>query len=221
MIGVVDQPEQSVGRRVVAQRRVARRQLRGQRWAPRRGRSVAAGEPMGVATARTIVASSVGPSPGIVHPAVWNVTCSSGPSRSTGRPATPAGERRRRGDADDIDRVGRVLQAQRDAEVGVGPDVVADHAGRPLGGEHAGGRRGCGRAGRRRRARRGTPGSSATSVANSSITTTRRARAPSGARRSVARRGRSRRRPAGAARGGAARRRGCAGLARPGARRGR
>ena len=38
--------------------------------------------------------------------------------------------------ADDITGVGRVVQPQRHAEVGVGADLVVDHAGRPLGGQH-------------------------------------------------------------------------------------
>ena len=47
-----------------------------------------------------------------------------------------AGQRGRVGDADDVDGLGRVLDPEGDAEVRVGPDVVADGPGRALGGQH-------------------------------------------------------------------------------------
>ena len=40
------------------------------------------------------------------------------------------------GNVDDVGRVGHVLHPQRDAEVGVGAEVIGHGAGRPLGGEH-------------------------------------------------------------------------------------
>ena len=38
--------------------------------------------------------------------------------------------------ADDVDGIGAVVEAQRQSQVGVGPDVIVDHARRPLRREH-------------------------------------------------------------------------------------
>ena len=67
-----------------------------------------------------------------------------------------AGKRRRIGGADDVDGVGAILEAQGDAQVRVGADLVADHAGRAAASPARGGSRGCGRVGRRRPAKAGT-----------------------------------------------------------------
>ena len=64
--------------------------------------------------------------------------------------------------------------AQRDAQVGVGPDVVADDPARAAASPARGGRRGCGRAGRCRRARRRSRAARRPASANSSTTTTSR-----------------------------------------------
>ena len=68
--------------------------------------------------------------------AVWNVTTSSGPRRTTARPGTISRQLARRGRANDVDGVVAIVEPQRDPDVGVRPDVVVHHAGRPLGGEH-------------------------------------------------------------------------------------
>ena len=54
----------------------------------------------------------------------------------------------------------RLVDAQRDAQVRVRADVLADDAAAGAASRARGGRRGCGRAGRRRRRRRRTPGTS-------------------------------------------------------------
>ena len=80
--------------------------------------------------------SSADTATGPVLWADWNTTVSPGPRRSIVRPGVPRGERGRAVVADDVAGVGDVLQAQGEAQVRVGPDVVADDAGRALGGQH-------------------------------------------------------------------------------------
>ena len=58
------------------------------------------------------------------------------PQASDGPARTQARQRRGGGRADDIDGVGRVLHAERDAEVRVGADLLAHRARRSLRGEH-------------------------------------------------------------------------------------
>jgi hypothetical protein len=57
------------------------------------------------------------------------------PQTQHGPPRVRASQRRRRRVADHVDGLGRVVQSQRDPQVGVGADLVAHHPRRPLGGE--------------------------------------------------------------------------------------
>ncbi len=73
---------------------------------------------------------------GPVQRAAWNVTRSSG--REAHHRPTRQGlrERRRPIVPHHVARLGGVVDPQRDAQVGVGADVVGDHAGRSLGRQH-------------------------------------------------------------------------------------
>ena len=67
--------------------------------------------------------------------AVWNVIDSSVPRRITARPGSARGRRGGAGVTDDVDGLGRILHAQRDAQVRVRLDLLAHHTRRPLSGE--------------------------------------------------------------------------------------
>ena len=144
---------------------------------------------------------------GPVLRADWNTTVSPGPSRSIVRPGVRTRERRRLVVTDDVTGVGNVLQPQREAQVGVGADVVADDAGRALRGQHevdAEAATALGDADERREERRQLGGQGGELVDHDDEA---RQRGAAGHGRGT-RRGRPRRRRAAVAPGGGSRRRG-------------